>query len=85
MLDRFSRPPGGPAFAGHPVVDIRLASNRELPPGTEVRLADAGRPGAVLARIRLPGTVALLDLGQVPFVGGVVLIPDERVPCAAAY
>jgi hypothetical protein len=67
-----------PCFGGVVVRDIRLASAREMPAGTTVRLSDSGLPGAVRARVRLPGR-DFVELGTVPFIDGVVLLPDEGV------
>jgi hypothetical protein len=49
-----------------------------MPAGTTVRLRDVGLPGAVQARVRLPGK-DFVELGPVPFIDGVVLLPDEKV------
>jgi hypothetical protein len=67
-----------PSFGGVAVEDIRLASSGEMPEMTEVRLRDSGLPGAVWARVRLPGK-AFVELGLVPFIDGVVLLPDDKV------
>jgi hypothetical protein len=67
-----------PSFGGVVVKDIRLASTREMPAGTAVRLSDIGLPGTVRARVRLPGK-DFVELGPVPFIDGVVLLPDEKV------
>jgi hypothetical protein len=73
------RDSAAPSFGGVLVKDIRFASDREVAAGTEIRLSDAGRPGMVRVRIRLPGTVALIELGLAPIIDGVVVIPDDRV------
>ena len=76
---RQSRRAGAPCFSGVPIREIRFASNRDVPAGTEVRLTDVGVPGLVGARVRLPGTARLIDLGRVPIIGGEVMIPDEKL------
>ncbi len=88
MVDRSRRAPSGssgsgcsatPSFGGVSVTDIRFASGREFPPGAEVRLSEADRPGMVRVRVRMPWMANLVELGMVAFRNGVVLIPDEKV------
>jgi hypothetical protein len=71
-------------FGGVHIRDIRLASKREMPAGTVVRLRDLGVCGLVGARIRLPGSGGFIDLGPVPIIDGDVVLPDDRVPWAGA-
>jgi hypothetical protein len=70
----------GPVFGGVPIRDIRLASRREMPAGTVVRLREVGVPGLVGARIRLPLSGQLVDLGAVPIIDGEVVLADEHLP-----